>query len=41
VAVREPALLAPARLLDRARRRLRRPARPPARVTAQGGLEPS
>jgi uncharacterized protein with NAD-binding domain and iron-sulfur cluster len=39
--LREPAVFAPARLLDRLRWRLRRPARPPARITPGGTLEPS
>jgi uncharacterized protein with NAD-binding domain and iron-sulfur cluster len=39
--LREPALFGPARALDRIRwRLLRRPARPPLRVTPSGGLEP-
>jgi uncharacterized protein with NAD-binding domain and iron-sulfur cluster len=39
--LREPALLGPARALDRIRwKLLRRPARPPLRVTPSGGLEP-
>jgi uncharacterized protein with NAD-binding domain and iron-sulfur cluster len=40
-ALREPAVLGPARALDRLRWRLfRRPARPPLRVAAGGALEP-
>jgi uncharacterized protein with NAD-binding domain and iron-sulfur cluster len=39
--LREPALFGPARALDRIRwKLLRRPARPPLRVTPSGGLEP-
>jgi uncharacterized protein with NAD-binding domain and iron-sulfur cluster len=38
--LREPALFAPARLLDRVRWALRRPAKPPIRVTPDGRLEP-
>jgi uncharacterized protein with NAD-binding domain and iron-sulfur cluster len=39
--LREPALFGPARALDRIRwRLLRRPVRPPVRVTPSGGLEP-
>jgi hypothetical protein len=37
----EPAIFGPARLLDRVRWKLgHRPAKPPLRVTADGGLEP-
>jgi uncharacterized protein with NAD-binding domain and iron-sulfur cluster len=36
----EPAIFGPARELDRLRWRLRRPAKPPVRVTAGGRLEP-
>jgi hypothetical protein len=37
----EPAIFGPARALDRLRwKLLRRPAKPPLRVTADGGLEP-
>jgi hypothetical protein len=37
----EPAIFGPARVVDRVRWELgRRPARPPLRVTADGGLEP-
>jgi uncharacterized protein with NAD-binding domain and iron-sulfur cluster len=39
-ALREPAIFGPARELDRLRWKLRRPAKPPLRVTASGGLEP-
>jgi hypothetical protein len=40
--LREPAAFAPARALDRVRWRLfHRPAKPPVRVTADGGLEPT
>ena len=38
--LREPALFAPARLLDRVRWALRRPAKPPIRVTPDGRLKP-
>jgi hypothetical protein len=39
--LREPAVLAPARLLDKLRWRLfHRPARPPLRVAGDGGVEP-
>ena len=38
-ALREPAIFGPARELDRLRWKLRRPAKPPLRVTASGGLE--
>jgi uncharacterized protein with NAD-binding domain and iron-sulfur cluster len=39
--LREPGILGPARMLDRLRWRLfHRPARPPLRVTAGGGVEP-
>jgi uncharacterized protein with NAD-binding domain and iron-sulfur cluster len=36
----EPAIFRPARQLDRLRWKLRRPAKPPLRVTASGSLEP-
>jgi uncharacterized protein with NAD-binding domain and iron-sulfur cluster len=40
--LREPAAFAPARALDRIRWKLfKRPAKPPLRVTADGGLEPT
>ena len=38
--LQEPAIFAPARELDRLRWKLRRPAKPPLRVTASGRLEP-
>jgi uncharacterized protein with NAD-binding domain and iron-sulfur cluster len=38
--LREPALFAPARLLDRVRWALRRPVKPPVRVSPDGRLEP-
>ena len=40
--LREPAIFAPARALDRLRWRLfRRPAKPPLRVAPDGGVEPT
>jgi uncharacterized protein with NAD-binding domain and iron-sulfur cluster len=39
-ALREPAIFGPARELDRLRWKLRRPVKPPLRVTTSGGLEP-
>jgi hypothetical protein len=40
--LREPAIFAPARALDRIRWKLfRRPARPPLRATPEGGIEPT
>jgi uncharacterized protein with NAD-binding domain and iron-sulfur cluster len=39
--LREPAILGPARALDRLRWKLHRPARPPLQVTAGGGVEPT
>jgi hypothetical protein len=38
--LREPAIFAPARALDRVRWLLRRPVKPPVRVRADGGIEP-
>jgi uncharacterized protein with NAD-binding domain and iron-sulfur cluster len=38
--LREPAIFAPARALDRVRWLLRRPAKPPVRVTPDGAVEP-
>jgi hypothetical protein len=38
--LREPAIFAPARALDRVRWLLRRPVKPPVRVTADGRVEP-
>jgi uncharacterized protein with NAD-binding domain and iron-sulfur cluster len=38
--LREPAIFAPARLVDRVRWLLRRPVKPPVRVTADGRIEP-
>jgi len=40
--LREPAIFAPARALDRVRWKLfKRPPKPPLRVTADGGVEPT